>query len=220
MVALLLLQLTVVSANFAFLFDSDYDYYLFVVEWKPSQCYSRKCPVDYLNSNFNIHGLWPERWSGTYPESCGSDYSFEISEETSESLMSYWLSYNGDQKVFWEHEWTKHGTCVTPAITCNTYFELGVQMYEDLKILETLQSKGVIPSNAVEVNRTAVQTAFSNTIDLLCLTYSKKQYLSTLRFCYDKDFKKIDCKGSNSCKATFWFPLAEQANLINSVFSE
>ena len=98
-----------------------YDYNLLAVEWKPTQCITRSCPSGYLSNDFNIHGLWPNNWDGSYPSYCSSA-PFNILPETQNLLMTCWLSYvSTDPKSFWEHEWSKHGTCVTPSISCNDY---------------------------------------------------------------------------------------------------
>jgi ribonuclease T2 len=38
-------------------------------------------------------------------------------------MSTYWKDYQGDDETFWEHEWAKHGTCIStlePAATPTT----------------------------------------------------------------------------------------------------
>ena len=30
-----------------------------------------------------------------------------------EYMHTYWKDYKGDDNTFWEHEWNKHGTCIS-----------------------------------------------------------------------------------------------------------
>lgn len=55
----------------------------------------------------------------------------------------YWKDANGNDETFWEHEWGKHGTCIsTLAVSCYTgytpqeevvdYFSTTVNLYKNL----------------------------------------------------------------------------------------
>ena len=62
----------------------DYDFFYLVLQWpgsycdtKQSCCYpkSGKPPAD-----FGIHGLWPNRDDGSYPQNCSPDNAFNPSK--------------------------------------------------------------------------------------------------------------------------------------------
>ena len=51
---------------------SQYDYYILNLSWSPEFCFTHpdneQCPS---HPGFVVHGLWPERNDGSYPEHCG-----------------------------------------------------------------------------------------------------------------------------------------------------
>ncbi|CAG9311946.1 unnamed protein product [Blepharisma stoltei] len=198
------LLISVALASFPFDLTASYEYYLFVVQWKPTDCLNKSCPSGYLSTNFNIHGLWPENWSGTYPQDCVPNSPLNITTSTETELKKYWQSNNGDSKTFWTHEWTKHGTCITPSIPCNSYFDKGVALYKQLNILSTLSAGGVKPGTS-EVSKDAFIKALKYTVDTTCSTINSKSYLKEVRFCFDKNYSQVNCKGTSTCKTSFYF---------------
>lgn len=55
----------------------------------------------------------------------------------------YWKDYKGDDEDFWEHEWGKHGTCIstlepkcydngTPQQDVVDYFQETVELFQEL----------------------------------------------------------------------------------------
>jgi len=69
---------------------------------------------------FTMHGLWPNTCTGGRAPNDGcddsrqySDISSLLTESVAADMNTYWPSDQGDNNVFWSHEWQKHGTCVT-----------------------------------------------------------------------------------------------------------
>ena len=67
---------------------------------------------------FSIHGLWPQYSDGGYPSNCSDEpFSDDAVEAVGMSTMyEMWPNVQSDPSdsdydSFWEHEWTKHGTC-------------------------------------------------------------------------------------------------------------
>jgi len=60
-------------------------------------------------STYTLHGLWPPT------NDCGGPPFSEAAIKSIESQLSvYWAScpeYSQSNLEFWDHEWTKHGTC-------------------------------------------------------------------------------------------------------------
>jgi ribonuclease T2 len=62
-------------------------------------------------------------------------------------MSTYWKDYKGDDPNLWEHEWNKHGTCVSTLEThCYSdyypqqevvdYFDKTVELFHDLPTFE------------------------------------------------------------------------------------
>lgn len=83
---------------------------------------------------YTIHGLWPD------PESsctfCSEEEFDEkkISANTLELMKIYWPNcMNVNNEKFWEHEWSKHGTCT--GMTQEEYFNKGIELFVENKNL-------------------------------------------------------------------------------------
>lgn len=83
----------------------------------------------------------PDNCDGTYASYCDSTREFTnitaiISASGSTELLdlmnTYWKDYQGDDEDFWEHEWGKHGTCIStldPKCYSNNDSQQGVVDY-------------------------------------------------------------------------------------------
>jgi ribonuclease T2 len=91
-------------------------------------------------NSWTIHGLWPDHCDGTYDSNCDSsrDYSSitSILKDAGETALltymdTYWVSDDGTAESFWEHEWDKHGTCISTLETkCYTDYETGDEVVD------------------------------------------------------------------------------------------
>jgi ribonuclease T2 len=143
---------------------------------------------------FTMHGLWPNMCSGAQGPKDGCDESrqyTDISSYFDSSLLSqmntYWPSDQGDNSVFWMHEWQKHGTCVsTLAPSCfdsssyNTgdevalYFGKALELRQTYDIYAAMNNAGYGPvdsaSNGYNVNDvvSAIKSAYGVTVQLEC----------------------------------------------------
>ena len=82
-------------------------------------------------NHWTLHGLWPDHCDGTYDANCDSSRNYGSISTILNSfgktdllsyMNTYWLDENGDNDSFWEHEWEKHGTCIsTLRPTCCQY---------------------------------------------------------------------------------------------------
>lgn len=94
-----------------------YNYYeLAVQKW---------CSKDYM-----IHGLWPQINSTDYPEYCKTvSYSKPVGTLLT-NMNTYW---QGCDDTLWEHEWQKHGSCVSVQNNINedTFFNITLSLFLD-----------------------------------------------------------------------------------------
>eukprot|EP00943_MAST-04B_sp_MAST-4B-sp1_P003213 g3213.t1 len=84
--------------------------------------------VQGCTDGWTLHGLWPQ-WG----ESCSREkFDYNEISDLAEQLNQFWPSCNGSSKDFWEHEWSKHGTC--SGMSQHDYFSKAlslVQQYRD-----------------------------------------------------------------------------------------
>ncbi|KAH8085381.1 ribonuclease T2-like protein [Filobasidium floriforme] len=118
------------------------------------------------NTTWTVHGLWPDNCDGSYESYC--DPARELQNVTAvieasgdQELLGYmnalWKSNTGDDESFWEHEFNKHGTCLStlepkcfnnfqPQQDAVSYFRKTVATHKTLLTYETLASAGILPS--------------------------------------------------------------------------
>ncbi|TID16474.1 ribonuclease T2 [Venturia nashicola] len=142
-------------------------------------------PPGYLgpNNTWTIHGLWPDHCDGRFDSVCDCSRSGDCSSSNrkcnrdtcnrayssitnifkqfgQDDLLSYlndhWKGIAGDEHL-WQHEWSKHGTCVsTLEPTCYDdyeeaqevvdYFQTTVDLYKSLPSFDWLAQANITPS--------------------------------------------------------------------------
>ena len=120
------------------------------------------------DDSWTIHGLWPDHCDGTYDASC--DYNrfhrnitqiLKASDkhELLTDMQTYWKDYKGVDEHLWQHEWNKHGTCIStldpqcyseykPTQEVLDYFDKAVALF---KALPTYEVSGLYVLNTVEL---------------------------------------------------------------------
>ncbi len=115
------------------------DMYVFAYSWTPEFCYNQPTytgcftPQDYWGKYFIVHGLWPQYSAGGYPQTCTTE-AFNTSVPTAigwSTMTTYWPNVkvaetDSTYDSFWEHEWTKHGTC--SGLTQYNYFQDSINL--------------------------------------------------------------------------------------------
>eukprot|EP00904_Undaria_pinnatifida_P003208 jgi/Undpi1/12889/HiC_scaffold_7.g02555.m1 len=118
----------------------DFGLYIFAMSWKAEWCYHQiypgcKAPRGFWEDNLTIHGLWPDYGDGTYPTTCTKeayDHDRVVNAVGLDVLETMWpniqVPENAGTKYdsFWEHEWTKHGTCT--GLTQEAYFSAALSL--------------------------------------------------------------------------------------------
>ncbi|KAF2707331.1 ribonuclease T2 [Pleomassaria siparia CBS 279.74] len=132
-------------------------------------------PVD----SWTVHGLWPDHCDGTYDANCDSSRTYtNISAiikgfgktDLLTYMQTYWKDYQGNDETLWEHEWAKHGTCISTLKTsCYTnyqpteeavdYFQKAIDLFKTLPSYTWLASAGITPSTTKTYTTAAIQAA-------------------------------------------------------------
>lgn len=87
-----------------------------------------------FSNELTLHGLWPQGGM-----SCGGE-KFDASKlaPIRDEMDAYWYSYKDKSakanEVFWDHEWTKHGTCYARdnKTTQLAYFQKSLTLLRDI----------------------------------------------------------------------------------------
>ena len=94
---------------------------------------------NWCTSEYQIHGLWSDITSTTYPSYCAS-IPFNLTQlqqsDKYDQISTVWTDCDYQNTVsLYEHEWTKHGTCVAvqTGFSQNEYFEKALDLYLDNK---------------------------------------------------------------------------------------
>ena len=116
--------------------------------------------------HWTIHGLWPDHCDGTYSQYCDESRQYTNITQILESfnrydlldyMNVYWKDEGGNDESFWEHEWGKHGTCIStldpscyidyqPQQEVVDFFQKTVQLFSKLDTYEFLKDAGIVPS--------------------------------------------------------------------------
>ncbi|KAH8814529.1 ribonuclease T2-like protein [Flagelloscypha sp. PMI_526] len=138
-------------------------------------------PVTGPDDSWTIHGLWPDNCDGTFSSNCDPDRAYNniaslLSDAGANSTLSfmkdYWQDINGDDESFWEHEWGKHGTCMSTfeadcfpgskGAEAVAFFETTVSLFKNLTTYDFLKDAGIEPSSSKTYSYSEIKSALSN----------------------------------------------------------
>ncbi|GMH38928.1 hypothetical protein BSKO_06826 [Bryopsis sp. KO-2023] len=208
---------------------ADFDFFYLTRQWAGGVCKHshkqldseenrRSCKHYPDDDIFTIHGLWPNRNDGSWPQYCDESAEFRVDfgDEVMERLSSEWPSFYGSDYSFWKHEWTKHGTCAAPYIANEKeYFEKTLELKEKYDLMRILGASGITPS----ADRVYSRWGFENAIKaatgaraLLVCSGRNPAILNAIWMCFSLDFKPIDCKAGTSsrCKDLLFLPIVRR----------
>ena len=208
--------------------DDSFDYLLYTAFYPPSTCYTPLgCQYqNHAHPNFNqftIHGLWPNRFDGTWPSLCtGEPLDLLALEPIMPQLKANWGNFwTGNDTDFWNHEWTKHGTCASPAVFPSevAYFEAVLRRSARLPIWSFLSAAGIKASDSEMVTLSSVMAAIeaktlTGSVHADCVEEKDRSYLNQVWICTEKnaDMVFIQCPESMvnntafGCPSSFYIP--------------
>lgn len=129
--------------------------------------------------SWTVHGLWPDHCDGTFDANCDASRAYtnitqilQAAGDTStlSYMQTYWKDYQGNDESFWEHEWSKHGTCIsTLNPSCYTnyspqeevvdFFDKTVSLFKTLNSYKFLSDAGIVPSSSKTYALSDIQAA-------------------------------------------------------------
>ncbi|KAG9039514.1 ribonuclease T2-like [Tulasnella sp. JGI-2019a] len=119
------------------------------------------------DDEWTIHGLWPDYCNGSWGQFCDAAREYpNITQVLIQNgatdllrfMQEHWLDQGGDNESFWEHEWNKHGTCLSTleppcmpsgkptGYDATRFFHTATNLYKGLPTYLILASAGIFPS--------------------------------------------------------------------------
>lgn len=174
-------------------FRGGFDFYVLAMSYQPEFCSSTTYCFN-PKEGFTIHGLWPEWYNGTWPSSCSNQKLDEriIKQVGVKRLDRYWpnakvVPGNSGYTGFWEHEWSKHGTCTG----------LSPRVYMDVTLDNYLPTpRDVQGSFGRTISKEKLLQAYGGS-DMVA-TICNGNYLSEVRVCLGKSYagfptRQVEC---------------------------
>ncbi|XP_062590046.1 ribonuclease T2-like isoform X2 [Saccostrea cucullata] len=194
---------------------------MLVFQWPRTLCLKNMCLVDGQRSNckneikqslntggyrrLTIHGLWE---LGKYTDCNNNGPAFNIDEIGANKMLPLTENFPnllGDDRVFWKHEWERHGK--KTGYTIDEYFGQTLHLYN---------MYGTSITNAINgdcnpgTNGMTVQ-GFSNCIMAKAGIEKPKialfkEFLWEIRICFNVDFLSIPCPGQSNTHVLLKLP--------------
>ncbi|KAK2592345.1 Ribonuclease T2 precursor (RNase T2) [Conoideocrella luteorostrata] len=138
-------------------------------------------PATGPSDSWTIHGLWPDACDGSYPAQCDSSRAYTDIEgilssggasDTLDYMKQFWKDYKGDDETFWQHEWGKHGTCISSLDPkcyggykdkeeAVDFFKKTVELFKTLPTYQWLADAGIKPSTSKTYSLSQIQSVLS-----------------------------------------------------------
>jgi len=119
------------------------------------------------SDSWTIHGLWPDNCDGTFESDCDPSRAYtdlsslltdQGASDTLDFMNTFWVDIRGRNEQFWEHEWSKHGTCMSTlepsclpsgsptGAEAVAFFQTVVKLFQSLPTFTWLSNQGITPS--------------------------------------------------------------------------
>merc|ERR1711871_18285 len=175
---------------------TDFDYYLLVQHWPAALGHA-------ATKYFTLHGMWPSRIkdADTYPCQCtNKEFSQSEISDLATDMNQYWSSLkgHGGNVEFWDHEWTKHGTCspqIDQGTNVHSYFNTTLGLRAQVDTYGALAAAGILPGKSYSAM--SVQGAIKKAVGVTPTLGCVGKDLAVVGLCFDKETVKLqDCSDS------------------------
>lgn len=196
--------------------NSTWDHFVFTQQWPVSVCidtnitHQHTCALGKNVTTWTVHGLWPTSHGSMGPNYCNNSAKFnpDALQPILGRMLKYWPNMYTDTPMndFWEHEWTKHGTCATslPVLGREVdYFNQTLNLNRQYDFLTLFTEQGLVPRDGYTYQlfeiRQALGAALGYIPKIQCTTdiAQKVQYLMQVEMCIDKTFNAMQCPKSS-----------------------
>jgi ribonuclease T2 len=172
---------------------ASFDFYIFSMIYQPGFCYNKDTTVwagcthtdKEWTKELTIHGLWPDYNDGTWPQFCSSEkFDPSVIADLEDQMKILWPDdYNSpsnpfSKTAFYEHEWSKHGTC--SGLTQEVYFKTTLASY-----VTPTPSTYIGDNYGSVVDAQDLILAFGG-VDI-AFPQCKGKFLEEVRFCLGRD---------------------------------
>ena len=162
---------------------ASFDYYLLSLSWSPEFCHGHPDAAECAQHRaFTLHGLWPQRMAGGYPEHCSNEPGPEDPGRYSDVYPDVGLL---------RHEWETHGTC--SGLDPDTFFDKARAATNSLHIpaqLATLHHSISLPPDAI----VSLMLDSNPSLPRASLALScGNNFLTAIEVCLDKQLHPISC---------------------------
>ncbi|THY55359.1 ribonuclease T2 [Aureobasidium pullulans] len=111
-------------------------------------------------------------------------------------METYWKDYQGDDESFWEHEWSKHGTCystLNPSCYTNyskedelvDFLNTTITLFKSLPTYQWLANAGITPSSSKTYTNAQITTALKNKFGATPILSCTSGKLNQIEYAYN-----------------------------------
>ena len=170
---------------------SGFDFYLLNLSWSPEFCHSHPGAAECAaHAGFVLHGLWPQRNDGSYPQDC--------SNAPGPSDPAAYRDIYPDAGLL-QHEWKTHGTC--SGLSADDFFSTARKAFQSVKVpallLGITKQTSMPPEEILGLFTTSNPAIPRSSLALSC----GNNYLTAVEVCMDKSLSPVSCPGIRSCRA-------------------
>lgn len=131
-------------------------------------------------------------------------------------MTKYLILKANSNAVFWQHEWSKHGTCVQleNLYTPPQYFAQALAWLTKYDMFHLLAKNDILPGdkyNYLSIKQ-AIKRELGTEPTLRCVREkgTNEKSLKEIYVCFDKELQLIDCKeDNNNCADVVNYPNAQ-----------